>query len=109
MKIYELTFILNPNLDEEALKAEINKVESQIKGLSGTILEIQNLGKKGFAYILKGHRQGTYITIYYQADPSAVRQIETSLKLNEQILRFLTLVLSPSEYKPRAQEESVTK
>lgn len=105
MRIYELTFILNPNLDEESLKSEIQKVENHIKGLGGTIMEVQILGKKAFAYVLKGHRQGTYVTIYYQSDPKAVRQIETSLKLNEQILRFLTIVLTPSEYKPRAQEE----
>jgi len=105
MRIYELTFILNPNLDEEAVKAQIANVESQIKGLNGKVLEVQRLGLKSFAYMLKGNRQGHYITVYYEADGTLCRQIEATLKLNEAVLRFLTLVLTPSEYKPREIEQ----
>jgi small subunit ribosomal protein S6 len=108
MRIYELTFILNPNLDEEAVSAEIKKIEDQIKSLNGNVLEIQSLGLKTLTYEIKKHRQGIYITIYYQAETGASTQIENTIKLNESILRFLTLVLSPSEYIPNEKEKKET-
>jgi small subunit ribosomal protein S6 len=106
MRIYELTFILNPSLDDEGVKAQINSIETLIKGYGGNILEIQHLGMKAFAFTLKGSRQGNYFTIYYEASPTVPRQLETALKLNEAIFRFLTVVLEPAEYKPQPKEES---
>jgi len=106
MRIYELTFILNPSLDDEAVRAQITNIETQIKGYGGNILEIQYLGMKAFAFMVKGSRQGNYFTVYYEAAPNVCRQIETALKLNEAIYRFLTVVLAPAEYKPQPKEET---
>ena len=108
MRIYELTFILNPSLDEQAVKANLSQIEEHIKGLGGNILEVQHLGMKNFSYMLKGYRQGNYFTFYYEAGPDVCKQVETALKLNESILRFLTVVLAPKEYKPQPKEETQT-
>jgi len=108
MRIYELTFILNPSLDEQAVKANLTQIETHIKGLGGNILEIQHLGMKGFSFMLKGCRQGNYYTFYYESGPDVCKQVETALKLNESILRFLTVVLAPKEYKPQPKEETQT-
>ena len=105
MKIYELTFILNPSLDEESTSAEITKIEDLIKSSNGNVLEVQLLGLKGLAYEIQNQRQGKYVTIYYKAESGVPSQIENTLKLNESILRFLTLVLRPSEYIPKEKEE----
>lgn len=105
MRIYELTFILNPSLDEEATSAEIKKIEDHIKSSNGNVLEVQHFGLKGLAYEIQNQRQGNYVTIYYQAETGVSPQIENTLKLNESILRFLTLVLRPSEYTPKEIEE----
>ncbi|OQX92496.1 MAG: 30S ribosomal protein S6 [candidate division Zixibacteria bacterium 4484_95] len=108
MRTYELTFILNPNLDEETVSAEIKKIEDQIKSLNGKVLEIQPLGLRSLTYEIKKHRQGNYITIYYEAEPGVSTQIENTMKLNESILRFLTIVLRPSEYTRKEKEEKET-
>jgi small subunit ribosomal protein S6 len=105
MRIYELTFILNPSLDDEAVKAQITGIETIIKGYGGNILEIQHLGMKAFAFMVKGSRQGNYFSIYYEAAPTVVRPVETALKLIEPIFRFLTVVLEPADYKPQPKEE----
>jgi small subunit ribosomal protein S6 len=108
MKIYELTFILNSSLDEETTSAEIKKIEDHIKSSNGNVLEVQYLGLKGLAYEIQNQRQGNYYTIYYQAESGVPPQIENTLKLNDSILRFLTLVLRPSEYTPKEKKEKVT-
>ncbi|MCP4584073.1 MAG: 30S ribosomal protein S6 [candidate division Zixibacteria bacterium] len=105
MKTYELTFILNPNLDKELVNAEIEKITSHIEAGNGKILEVQHLGMKKMTFEIQGSRQGNYYTIYYQADPEVLKQLEPKMKLNEAILRFLTIVLKPSEYVSPVKEE----
>lgn len=99
MKIYELTFILNPNLDEKGVQAEIDKITSQIKSSGGEIFDIEQLGTKRMTVEIAGQRQGIYVTIYYNASSDVPLQLDKVMKLNELILRSLTLVLTPSEYK----------
>jgi len=105
MKTYELTFILNPNLDKGLVNAEIEKITSGIETGNGKVLEVQHLGMKKMTYEMQDFKQGNYYTIYYQADPEVLKQLEPKMKLNEAILRFLTIVLKPSEYMPPAKEE----
>jgi len=99
MKIYELTFILNPNLDEKGVQAEVDKITSQIKSSGGEILEIEQLGIKRMTVEIAGQRQGNYMTIYYKANSGVPLQLEGLMKLNELILRSLTLSLESSAYK----------
>ena len=105
MKIYELTFILNTSLDDSAVETEIKKLTDQIIESGGKVLEVQLLGVKKMTYEIQKQRQGNYITIYYQAEPNIPKQLEKGMKLNESILRCLTIVLKPSEYKPPQKEE----
>ena len=105
MKTYELTFILNPNLDKELVNAEIEKITSQIEAGNGKILEVQHLGMKKMTFEMNGFRQGNYYTIYHQSDPPILQQLDAKMKLNENILRSLTIVLKPSEYVPSVKEE----
>jgi small subunit ribosomal protein S6 len=108
MKTYELTFILNPNLDKELVNTEIDQITSLITSNNGTVLEVQHLGMRRMTYEMKGFWQGNYYTVYYQAEPDVLKQLEARMKLNESFLRFLTLVLKPSEYVPLDKRPSVT-
>jgi len=108
MKTYELTFILNPNLDKELVNTEIDQITSLIRSNNGTILEVQHLGLKRMTFEMKGFWQGNYYTIYYQAEPDVLKQLEAKMKLNESFLRFLTLVLKPSEYIPSDKRPQTT-
>jgi len=108
MKTYELTFILNPNLDKELVNTEIEQITSLITSNKGLILEVQHLGLKRMTYEMKGCWQGNYYTIYYQANPDVLKQLEARMRLNESFLRSMTLVLKPSEYIPPDKRPTVT-
>jgi small subunit ribosomal protein S6 len=94
MKLYELTVIINPTLDDATVQAEIDRIEKQISGGDGQIEKIDRWGMRRFTYRIAGHHQGQYILFLFRARPGLAAEIERSLRLNENILRFLT-VLSP--------------
>lgn len=56
-KIYETTFIVNANLDDQQIDAIIDKVKDLITKNNGEILELAKWGRKRFAYPIKKEKQ----------------------------------------------------
>jgi small subunit ribosomal protein S6 len=100
MKLYELTVIINPTLDDSSVQAEIDKIEKQITGAGGLIEKIDRWGVRRFTYRIGGHHQGQYVLFLFKARPGLGSDIERNLRINENILRFLT-ILSPGVAPPK--------
>ncbi|OGC94563.1 MAG: 30S ribosomal protein S6 [candidate division Zixibacteria bacterium RBG_16_53_22] len=94
MRLYELTIILNPTLDDSSIQTEIDRIEKQITGAGGQIEKIERWGNRRLTYRINTHNQGYYVFILFRAQPGFTTEIERAMRLNENILRFLT-ILSP--------------
>jgi small subunit ribosomal protein S6 len=89
MNKYELAIIFNPNLDEEALKAEFDKVTSYITRFGGTVDKVDDWGKRKLAYDINKISEGYYNFITFTAEGSAPAEIENRVRIRENVLRFL--------------------
>ncbi len=96
MRLYELILIIDSSLEESTIQTEIEKVETRITDSGGKIHRLDRWGLKRLAYEIKKHTQGYYVFFLFEANPGLTGEIEKNLKLNENILRYLT-ILSPSE------------
>jgi len=94
---YETTFILEPGYDEGKINEEVERVSQWIKDLGGEVLEVQRWGKKRLAYEIEKKRDGIYTMVLYQAAGPTVREVERRLRLNESVMRVLTVVHIPPE------------
>ncbi len=103
MRAYETTFITDSQLEEAELEKEIKKVEELIKKGAGEIVELQRWGVRRFAYEINRKKQGHYTHFLYKAEPSVPASIEAAFKVNEKIMRFLT-VRSNVDLEARARE-----
>ncbi len=92
MKLYELTVIFNPTLDDATVQVEVDKIEKQITGSGGQIEKIDRWGMRRMTYRIGGHHQGMYIFFLFRCNPGLTTEIERNLRLNENVLRFLTVV-----------------
>ena len=106
MRLYELTVIINPSLDDSSIQAEIDKIEKQITDSNGKIHKIDRWGVRRLAYIIQGSNQGYYVLFLFEADSGLTSGIEKSLRINENIFRFLT-VMSVSEVPVEKAEPEV--
>ena len=97
MTKYETTFILEPGLDEARVEEEITKVTQWIQDLGGEVLEVQRWGKRRLAYEINKKRDGVYTMVLYQGPGALVREIERRLRLNESVMRVLTVMHVPPE------------
>ena len=94
MKMYELTYILTPILTDEQ-NAEILEKVTQIieQRAGGTIVEIDNWGLRRMAYPVAKKRNGYYVNMYFQGPSHVVDMIEQELRINDNVLRYLTLAM----------------
>lgn len=89
MNHYELMYIMVPTLDGEALETVMTKVTTLIESVNGTITEVKKWGKRRLAYEINDIKEGFYVVVTFDADPSSITEIDRVLKLTEEILRFM--------------------
>jgi small subunit ribosomal protein S6 len=91
LKDYELVFIINPDITEEALENRLNGISQFITGRDGVISSIDKWGKKKLAYPLKHYLEGHYILTKFKLSPARCKELEANLKISEEVLRHLLL------------------
>ena len=91
MNHYETIYIVNPTLDDDSLKEAIDKFSDLIKKLKGTIVKINEWGKRKLAYEVKRFDKGYYVVLDFCALPKMVTELERNLKLDDRILKYITV------------------
>jgi small subunit ribosomal protein S6 len=100
-RVYETTFIVNASLDDHQIDAIIEKVKDLITKNGGEIREFVKWGRKRFAYPIKKKNNGFYVVIEFAAGGDLVAKLERHYFLDENILRYLSLVLDKRALKAR--------
>ncbi len=88
---YEFTYIINPVLEEDKFKETTEKVNKLIEDNGGEIVEVDEWGIKSLAYEINGKSNGYYVNMYFNAPAAAIEVIERNVRINDDIMRYLTL------------------
>lgn len=92
MKEYETTFILKPNTPEKDVGEVVDRLTKVVESHKGKIL-IQRPGAlRKLSYLMDKQKEGLYLYFDYAAEPKVVEEFEKVLKLDERVLRFLTVL-----------------
>ncbi len=91
MRDYELVFIAVPTLDDEALAALTDRVTGWITGAGGTVGSTKVWGRQKLAYAIRKQTEGIYVQVNFQLVPSASRDLERNLQIEEQVMRHLVV------------------
>ncbi|PYM20389.1 MAG: 30S ribosomal protein S6 [Candidatus Rokuibacteriota bacterium] len=90
MRPYEILVIADPRPTEEEVAALLTQLGEQVKTLGAEVVKMENWGKRRLAYDIRKQREGTYAVFEVSAEPAMVKEFERQLRLNEQVLRFLS-------------------
>lgn len=108
MNKYETTFILDPGYDENRTQEEVDKVSQWIRDMGGEVVDVQRWGKRRLSYEINRKRDGVYTMLVYQGPGAIPRELERRLRLNESVMRVLTVEHVPPELtQPQADPEAV--
>lgn len=105
MHEYETVFILDPGLDENQVNDEVEKAQALITSHGGKIVEVQRWGRKRLAYEIRKKRDGVYTFIKHESTGEVVKELERRLRLNDNVMRVMTVIAGP-EYEIPAEGES---
>ena len=89
MNSYYLTLVLKPNLDEKEHKALLDSMSKKLTGEGGKIVKEDLWGVKPLAYTIKKQTSGFYAHFEIEADPKNAKDLDKSLRVEEDILRYL--------------------
>ncbi len=88
---YEMTYILNPVLEEEQYSELVSYVNKLIENNGGEIVEIEEWGVKKLVYEMKGKGSGYFVNLYFNAPAEAIVVVERNLRIHDNVMRYLTL------------------
>ena len=96
MRRYETTYILRPNLGESQFTEIIERTNDIIKNDGGAIIHLEQWGSKKLAYEIKKETLGYYIYFDYAAPGTTVHEMERIFRIDDRVLRYLTVKLEDS-------------
>ncbi len=103
-QLYESVVILRPSLADEEIQKTLDKVKSTIEKSGGTIERLENWGKKKLAYEVKREKKGVYVQLNFQGSGVAVTELERFFRLEDAIMKFLTVKLVAQKPLPAGTE-----
>lgn len=96
MRRYETIFIIRPTITEDEITGIIEKTTGIIEGDGGSIIKIDKWGLKKLAYLIKKESQGYYVYLDYAGVPASVSEIERIFRIDDKVLKYLTIKLADS-------------
>ena len=88
MRSYEVIFIVHPDLDENALKGVVDRVQGWIAEAGGSVDKVDQWGKRRMAYSIRKQREGQYVYMDAQFAPNFSAVLERNLRFLEPVMRF---------------------
>lgn len=89
MNKYELTVVVSANVEDEVRVNAVEQIKEVIARFGGEISNVEDCGKKRLAYEIQHMKDGFYYFIKFDADAAAPAEIESRIRIMDNILRFL--------------------
>ena len=91
MREYETTFIVQPEISDEGVQTLCERLDAVLSRSEATRLMVDDLGRRRLAYEIQNFQKGRYLTLMYLDRGAAVPEIERTLRLEDSVLRYLTI------------------
>ncbi len=102
-RYYESYIIIDGNLDDAAIEDEIKKYELFFQKNDIEVSAVERIGRKRLAYVIKKRQNGFYVCFIVIAPPDIISKVERTYKLDENIIRYLTIFMSTRSLKEKEE------
>ncbi len=91
MNQYELALVVNAKVEDDVKNAVVESAKELITKFGGNITNVEDAGKKRLAYEIQKMKEGYYFFIQFDADATVPAEIESRVRIMENVLRFLCI------------------
>ena len=90
-RIYEELFIIRPDATDEEISPIVEQIRNVITTADGTVDKEERWGVRKLAYRVEKRNEGFFVLLQFTADPQTVKEVERRLRVNDAVLKFLTV------------------
>ena len=106
MPLYENVFIVRQDISTPQVEALADTFTNLVAEQGGKVEKREYWGLRNLAYRIKKNRKGHYVLFNLDAPPPAVSELERNMRINEDVLRYLTIRVEELEAGPSAVLQS---
>ncbi len=108
MRHYEVAIVLHPDLEID-LENVLKKVEKIFTDLGAKVNKKDNWGKKKLAYKINKQDWGIYVFYELEIEPANVREINSRLRITEEVMRYLIVSVEDIKYLKKPNKQPISK
>jgi len=90
MRRYESVWVVNGDLPDEEVKSAIDKFSNIISSQGGTLVGLDEWGRRKLSYKIQGTIRGYYVLADFAGSSETVKELERNYRIDDRIIRFLT-------------------
>ena len=107
MRAYECVYIIDPILEEQAIKEKEAKLREIVTSRKGAVHKVDNWGKRRLAYPINKFQEGTYTVVKFSGNNDILTELNRVFRFDDGILRHMIVVDSdPVLQKPDEKNQS---
>jgi len=93
MRIYEVLFIIRPDVPEEEIDGIVEPLKSVVTAAGGAIDKVDKWGKRRLAYRVQKYREGYYVLLQLSTENTVetVKEVERRLRVSDTVIKFITV------------------
>ena len=91
MRKYETLYVLQPMLEEEAIKALVERFATLITEQGGQVEKVDEWGKRRLAYEIQGYQEGFYVLTNFKSPVETAQELDRIIKITDNVLRYLII------------------
>ncbi|MBI2237091.1 MAG: 30S ribosomal protein S6 [Actinobacteria bacterium] len=92
MRQYEVMLILPPEADESAVGGVVDHITRIVSEGGGEVVKVDRWGRRRLAFEIARQSEGYYVVLEFKADPAALAELDRTLQLADEVLRFKVVV-----------------
>ena len=89
MNKYELAVVVSAKIEDDARAEVIEKVKDLITRVGGNVTDVDEWGKRSFAYEIQKMKEGFYYFIHFEAESTVPAELEQRIRIMDHVLRYL--------------------
>ncbi len=91
MRKYEIAVVLNALIEDEERASIIEKIKDYVQRFGGTVIDVDEWGKKRLAYEIQKMKEGYYYFIHFEGEPTVPGEMEATLRIMDNVIRYLVV------------------
>jgi small subunit ribosomal protein S6 len=96
-RLYEVMFIVRPDVAEEEADKLIAGFTTTITSGGGVVKSVEKMGRRKLAYLVRKFSDGNYVLLTIEADGAGVLELERRMRVTEQVIKFITVRIDEEE------------